>query len=225
MPPAAISDGLRYMTRFTEKEMVELSRAMTPAAAARTEEFTLASSQTGAQSSLLQRWLRRGAVARELSQLDSRMLDDIGVSRWQIDAIADAAVGGARPSLAAALAQILAAPLVRWYRRNEAYRQLSQLDDRMLSDIGVSRGDIPALVQNWDGGTPTEESAEDEAGLLRGFRLWSRSRATAKALHALDNHMLDDIGLVRGDIDWIAEELAARTGLTAANRNSESRVA
>lgn len=209
------------MTRFTEKEMVELSRAMTPAATTRTEEFTPAVSQ----GNLMQRWLRRAAVVRELSQLDSRMLDDIGVSRWQIDEIADAAVGGERPSLAAALAQTLAAPLMRWYRRNEAFRQLSQLDDSMLADIGVNRGDIPALVENWDGEMPAEASAEDEAGLLHGLRQWSRSRATAKALHALDNHMLEDIGLVRGDIDWVAEELAARTALTAANRNSEHRAA
>ena len=209
------------MTRFTEKEMVELSRAMTPATTTRTEEFTPASSQ----GNLLQRWLRRAAVVRELSQLDSRMLDDIGVSRWQIDEIADAAVGGERPSLAAALAQTLAAPLVRWYRRNEAFRQLSQLDDRMLADIGVNRGDIPALVDNWDGDVPAENAAEEDAGLLHGLRQWNRSRATAKALHALDNHMLEDIGLVRGDIDWVAEELAAQSAWTAANRNSEHRAA
>jgi uncharacterized protein YjiS (DUF1127 family) len=209
------------MTRFTEKEMVELSRAMMPATTTRTEEFTPAISQ----GNLLQRWLRRAAVVRELSQLDSRMLDDIGVSRWQIDEIADAAVGGERPSLAAALAQTLAAPLVRWYRRNEAFRQLSQLDDRMLADIGVNRGDIPALVHNWDGDVPAETTAEEDAGLLHGFRQWNRSRATAKALHALDNHMLEDIGLVRGDIDWVAEELAAQSAWTAANRNSEHRAA
>jgi uncharacterized protein YjiS (DUF1127 family) len=213
------------MTRFTEKEMVELSRAMMPATTTRTEEFTPAAREFSSQGNLMQRWLRRAAVVRELSQLDSRMLDDIGVSRWQIDEIADAAVGGERPSLAAALAQTLAAPLMRWYRRNEAFRQLSQLDDRMLADIGVNRGDIPALVENWDGEVPAEASAEDEAGLLHGLRQWSRSRATAKALHALDNHMLEDIGLVRGDIDWVAEELAARTALTAANRNSEHRAA
>ena len=213
------------MTRFTEKEMVELSRAMTPATTTRTEEFTPAVREFSSQGNLMQRWLRRAAVVRELSQLDSRMLDDIGVSRWQIDEIADAAVGGERPSLAAALAQTLAAPLMRWYRRNEAFRQLSQLDDRMLADIGVNRGDIPALVENWDGEVPAEASAEEDAGLLHGLRQWSRSRATAKALHALDNHMLEDIGLVRGDIDWVAEELAARTALTAANRNSEHRAA
>jgi uncharacterized protein YjiS (DUF1127 family) len=213
----------RKMTRFTEKEKVELNRAMTPVATIRTQDFTPATSK----GSLLQRWLQRAAVVRELSDLDNRMLDDIGVSRWQIDEIADAVVGGGRPSLFAAVVTTVAAPLVRWYRRNQALRQLSQLDDRMLSDIGINRGDIPNVVQSWDGDVLGEaaSSEEDESLLVRGFRRWSRSRATAKALHALDNHTLNDIGLVRGDIDWIAEELATRATLTAANRNGMAHAA
>lgn len=211
------------MTRFTEKEKVELSRAMSPAATTRTEDFAPA---TG-KGTALQRWLRRTAVARELTQLDDRMLADIGVQRWQIDEIADQASGGGHPSLLAALF----APIARWYRRNEAFRQLSRLDDRMLADIGISRSDIPSLVETWDGETPTETPAQaasesqDEAGLMQGLRLWNRSRATAKALRALDNHMLEDIGLVRGDIDWVAEELAVRSVWSAANRNHEHRAA
>lgn len=208
----------RKMTRFTEKEKVELSRAMAPAATFRTARIN----PTASKGSLLQRWLRRAAVVRELSELDDRVLADIGVSRADIDHIADVAVGGERPSLVVALAKGLAAPLVRWYRRNEAYKQLSQLDDRMLADIGVNRGDIPYVVQNWDGEMPA--AVEDEASLLQGLRHWSRSRATAKALRALDNHTLNDIGLVRGDIDWVAEELATRA-LTAANRNHAPRAA
>lgn len=205
------------MTRFTEKEKAELSRAMAPAAAVRTDRIDSAASE----GSVLQRWLRRNKVVRELSQLDDRMLDDIGVARWQIDEIADAAVGAERPSLLAGLAQAVAARIVRWHRRNQVYRELYQMDDRMLADIGIGRGDIPNLVQSWDGETPIETDAEDEIGLLRGFRQWNRSRATAKALRALDNHMLEDIGLVRGDIDWVAEELAAQSVWTAANRNHQ----
>lgn len=211
------------MTRFTEKEKVELSRAMAPAATIRTEDFNT----TASQGSLMQRWLRRAAVVRELSELDGRMLDDIGVSRWQINEIADAAVGGERPSLFAAVSDALAGSILRWHRRNQAFQQLSQLDDRMLADIGVNRGDIPHLVGNWDGKVTDETAAadEDEFALVRGFRQWSRSRATAKALHSLDNHTLQDIGLVRGDIDWVAEELASRAELAAANRNNERRAA
>ena len=134
------------------------------------------------------------------------------------------AATGSRGSFAAALLRAIAAPFVRWYRRNEAYRQLASLDDRMLSDIGISRADIPALVNGWDG-EPVTGQTEEDGSLLRGLRQWNRSRATAKALHALDNHMLDDIGLVRGDIDWLAEELAAQSVWTAANRNHEPRAA
>ena len=211
------------MTRFTEKEKVELNRAMSPVATARTEDFIPATSK----GSLLQRWLQRAAVVRELSELDNRMLDDIGVARWQIEEIADSAVGGERPSLLAAIATAVAGPVVRWYRRNQVEKQLSQLDDRMLADIGINRGDILNVVQGWDGDV-TSETVPSEAGeslLKRGLRKWSRSRATAKALHALDNHTLNDIGLVRGDIDWIAEELATRASLTPANRNHQPRAA
>lgn len=34
---------------------------------------------------------------------------------------------------------------------------------------------------------------------------WNDARATRKSLGALTDRELDDIGLVRGDIDWIAE--------------------
>ena len=206
------------MTRFTDKEKVALDRAKMAVATTRTDSSALAS-----PGSILQRWLSRAAVVRELSQLDDRMLADIGVQRWQIQEVADAATGS-RGSFAAALLRAIAAPFVRWYRRNEAYRQLASLDDRMLSVIGISRADIPALVNGWDG-EPVTGQTEEDGSLLRGLRQWNRSRATAKALHALDNHMLDDIGLVRGDIDWLAEELAAQSVWTAANRNHEPRAA
>lgn len=207
------------MTRFTEKEMAALSEAQGPVAAVRTDNSIPATRQ----GSALQRWLRRTAVVRELSQLDDRMLEDIGIARWQIEEIADAAVGGKRPSLLRGLVEAVFAPLVRWYRRSQAMQELYRLDDRMLADIGINRGDIPAVVKGWDGEIP--EDGESRTGLFSGLRRWSRSRATAKALGALDNHMLDDIGLVRGDIDWVAEELAAQSVWTPANRNHQSRAA
>ncbi|MGR3501736.1 DUF1127 domain-containing protein [Pseudaestuariivita sp.] len=39
------------------------------------------------------------------------------------------------------------------------------------------------------------------ANTLANFRSWNDARATRKALSQLSNHELDDIGLVRGDID------------------------
>jgi len=34
----------------------------------------------------------------------------------------------------------------RWRQRERAWRELSQLDDRQLADIGLNRSDIPAVV-------------------------------------------------------------------------------
>ncbi|MBX6424664.1 MAG: DUF1127 domain-containing protein [Variibacter sp.] len=33
-----------------------------------------------------------------------------------------------------------------WRRYNQSVRELSQLDDRALADIGLSRGEIPAAA-------------------------------------------------------------------------------
>jgi uncharacterized protein YjiS (DUF1127 family) len=93
----------------------------------------------------------------------------------------------------------------------------------MLADIGLRRCDIDAVVaQMVEEATPV--AAHDHADLVRPLRLWNRSRLTAKALSALDDKMLDDMGLVRGDIDWVAEELAQRS-LDAANANLAPRAA
>ncbi|MFP6731643.1 MAG: DUF1127 domain-containing protein [Alphaproteobacteria bacterium] len=35
-----------------------------------------------------------------------------------------------------------------WQRRNETINSLSRLDDRMLADIGVRRGDISDIVRS-----------------------------------------------------------------------------
>ena len=38
--------------------------------------------------------------------------------------------------------------LTAWRRYREAVRELSQLSDRELSDIGIRRGDIEFIVRN-----------------------------------------------------------------------------
>ena len=35
-----------------------------------------------------------------------------------------------------------------WQRRNAGWREMSQLGDRELSDIGISRSDVPRVA--WD---------------------------------------------------------------------------
>ncbi|MGQ0663338.1 MAG: DUF1127 domain-containing protein [Pseudomonadota bacterium] len=51
-------------------------------------------------------------------------------------------VGGAMARLFAGIAARYRA----WRRRQRAYDELMSLDDRALADIGLSRGDIPAVA-------------------------------------------------------------------------------
>ncbi|HEX6119530.1 MAG TPA: DUF1127 domain-containing protein, partial [Dongiaceae bacterium] len=46
---------------------------------------------------------------------------------------------------------------------------------------------------------------------------WNRARQTANQLYRLEDRMLQDIGVVRGEIDWVASEVAHKK--MAANRN------
>jgi hypothetical protein len=51
---------------------------------------------------------------------------------------------------------------------------------------------------------------------LKQGNLW---RDAHKQLSQPDNRMLSDIALVRGDIDWVADELAGRAVRQPANAN------
>jgi uncharacterized protein YjiS (DUF1127 family) len=42
----------------------------------------------------------------------------------------------------------LVMPVVGWFQREQLRLQLSGMDDRLLADIGLQRGDIRALVNN-----------------------------------------------------------------------------
>lgn len=39
-------------------------------------------------------------------------------------------------------------PLVRWRKRNELYREMMALDERILDDLGITRYQIPDIVAN-----------------------------------------------------------------------------
>ena len=217
------------MTRIIEKEKVAYGRAMKPATTTRMAD-------DGRLAAILRTYLagwRRAAARRklvaELQNLDDAGLADIGLKRWEI---ADAAVrfGGPKgPSLAwligrlgALLVDRAGRSLARWYDRQKAYRELMSLDDNTLRDIGISRTEIPALINQMAAidhqPTPATWTLEDE--LVRPLRQWNRSRAAAKTLGAMDDRMLSDIGMVRGDIDWVSEAMAQRSlGTANTNRN------
>jgi uncharacterized protein YjiS (DUF1127 family) len=210
------------MTRFTASEKVMLGRAMAPAAVTRSIAPQTVGGALRELTAAILRPLRRRAISERLERLDDRLLDDIGIQRLQIDVIADSVASRQAPSVGVALGHLFAAlvkSMAAWGERRTAYRELNALDDRMLSDIGIARADIPAVVA---GMTATRQA--DGADPLEAVRRWARSRAAAQDLNALDNRTLDDIGMVRGDIDWVAEELAIRS-LKPANTNHASQVA
>lgn len=210
------------MTRFTASEKVMLGRAMAPAAVTQNiAPETVGGALRNVAAAVL-RPLRRQAIADRLDRLEDRMLDDIGIHRCEIDAIADSVTSRQTLSVSAALGNLLAVlggSLAAWSERRAAYRELNALDDRMLRDIGITRADIPAVVAGM-----SAAGHVDSADPLEAVRRWARSRAAAQDLNALDNRTLDDIGMVRGDIDWVAEELAVRS-LRPANTNHASQVA
>ena len=89
-------------------------------------------------------WIKRRRVISRLSALDNRMLDDIGIQRYQIKEIAEQT--SPRVSL-----KEYASALLAEFRNEMKYlrsaRQLVALDDRMLADIGLHRSDIPGALR------------------------------------------------------------------------------
>jgi uncharacterized protein YjiS (DUF1127 family) len=201
------------MTRYTDSQTALLAAATMPAIYA---TVPAAASQPTLTEILL-RPFRRAQIARELRMLDERMLRDIGVSKSDIDEVATQSAGGGEWVLVG-LAKLIARGLVAWSSRRDAYRRLMALDDRMLADIGLSRAEIPAVVKSMrERAVQTDSAFEVEVVLpLKQWNLW---RDAHKQLSQLDNHMLSDIGLVRGDIDWVADELADRAVRKPANAN------
>ena len=99
---------------------------------------------------------RRRHTANLLRQLDSRLLDDIGITRGQIDEIAAKAAAKAVAregtpamprfaSLAKLPASILTG-LTKAWRRQAAIMALESLSNHTLADIGIERGRIAETV-------------------------------------------------------------------------------
>lgn len=213
------------MTRLTDKEKLMLSQAKEQTALAAGMEFHSVGTAFKSMLQSIRRPFLRAAIVHRLDRLDDRILADIGVARWEIPAVADRVAGRRSPRLSNALAGLASALLdgiAAWRDRRVATRELMALDDRMLRDIGVSRSDIPEIVASFGRGSPSSDI--EHADPLEALRQWARRRAAAKDLHGLDNRTLNDIGMVRGDIDWVAEELAFRS-LRPANTNHASQVA
>jgi uncharacterized protein YjiS (DUF1127 family) len=204
------------MNAITYNKNAVFAAATLPAATApRTME-----SRQESLTEILFRPFRRAKIARELRLLDQRMLSDIGLSPSDIDRIAAESVGGQGKWLVLSLIAYAGRKIAEWAHRRATYRGLMALDDRMLTDIGLSRSDIPDVVKAMHGpfaAQPVDGRFETEVVMpLKQWNLW---RIAHKQLNQLDNRMLSDIGFVRGDIDWVADELATRAVNKPANAN------
>jgi uncharacterized protein YjiS (DUF1127 family) len=199
------------MSRYTEFEKAAVQRAK-DAADSRTSTLGLIGLLRKTAVADVKRAARRAAIVRELGELDARTLADIGVDPWGIDELADQIVAAEMPRLPttfAVLKELIVGRPRAWAERRHAISELMALDDRLLRDIGITRGEIEEVVA----GRPEQAAspaapAEDVIDIIRQ---WNRSRSAARTLNALDNRTLDDIGFVRGDIEWVSDELANRS--------------
>lgn len=175
----------------------------------------------------VRRMLRRRAVYRELMGLDERLLADIGLTRAEVAAVAHRAADEAEPrERPSGFSPVrFASAVTAWFaemvRRRTATAELMALDDRLLADIGLTRGQIPAVV----GSAARAGWLRDEVdSLVRPFRLWQRGLEATRTLHTLDDRALADAGMLRAEIGWVAAELAERS-LTPANTNTAIKAA
>jgi len=145
--------------------------------------------------------------------------DDRPALRHPSDAEIAALVQNARATRNAVLAEAVAnvlANAILWFRRRReqaaAIRELEGLDERSLSDIGISRQDISALVHGARRAGPAlrGQMLADfvDAKLLRPLRAWRLRARTRRELMALDDTALRDIGVERGQIEGIAASVA-----------------
>jgi uncharacterized protein YjiS (DUF1127 family) len=174
----------------------------------------------------VRRNFKRAAIERELARLDNRMLGDLGLTRSEIGFVAQQAVtvpgeGTLFQEFSRLVFNLIVRPAVEWSRRREIYDQLMSMDDRMLADIGMTRYDAAEYVRRL--GREVQEPLPEvlaamEQDVTAPIRAWNRARLTARQLDQLSDRQLVDIGVVRGDITELAQEVARRA---VANFNAE----
>ena len=162
--------------------------------------------------------VRQGLVHRrtvnELRRLDDHLLQDVGLTR---DAIENFGSHMAETRLPAPQSRpSLWARLGSWWRRRVTISKLEALDDRMLADIGLTRGTIIQAVDALAAATTPEESAAPARSpmashdTMDALRQWNLSRQAAAQMARLGPDVLGDLGYVKGDVDWVPEVLAKR---------------
>lgn len=122
------------------------------------------------------------------------------------------------PGLAAQLALLSGLAEIAWILRNEvvlpvrhwiqarrATAELQRLDDRILKDIGVERCQIDSRIAEHK--IHAAKTPRPETGAIAALRHWISRRRTVDTLSALDDRMLEDIGLVRANLSDFVRKL------------------
>ncbi len=93
-----------------------------------------------------------------------------------------------------------------WMDVRRKKRELYQLDDRILKDIGLTRGEINNVVggTNIDAGFAFAPLVKFGIKTVEKLKVWANQRKTYQQLVQMDDHMLEDIGIMRHEIESIA---------------------
>lgn len=115
-------------------------------------------------------WRETRATVTELQRLDDRMLADIGVTRDQIDALIEGPDAVAKPyGLVETINDLVIEPVRRWRVRSQTRQELQALDDTMLRDIGIERGQIEGIALAAAEGKVSASGAAVPVGLALGW--------------------------------------------------------
>jgi uncharacterized protein YjiS (DUF1127 family) len=159
------------MSRLTERELEEIRRVKRAVEAEAREEFSQLRLADGG-------YTRRPAPAAGLLAQAAR-ISGLAEVAWMVR-------------------EGVVLPLRQRLHRRRAMAELHGLSDRALKDIGVERGQIDSLVGKMQIATP--RAPRPETGLVATLRRWIVRRRAIGALTALDDRLLEDIGLVRAHI-------------------------
>jgi len=109
--------------------------------------------------------------------------------------------------------------LLRTQRQRRTAAELSRLDDALLRDIGVLRGDIPFVAEQAVAARRPAAQRPSWAARRRQARL---RRSIVRQLEVLPDWALEDIGIPRYDIETVAARMAAEQAKAPATATPEA---
>ena len=154
--------------------------------------------------------LREPASAADVIQ-EARRLQSETLGRLLVSAAAAVAKWTGLAALTRALDQHVWRKLRAAMRRRRAISELRRLDDHLLSDIGLERGQVESYVEEL---SPEVFAPSRSAPTpTKGIGHWLERRRSIRELEALDDRQLADIGLLRREIPEAVEQAMARKAL------------